>query len=52
MIVWAASQESPRRAAAALTVRHACRTSIAKASKKRVKRLCFPAHGGTIVFTP
>lgn len=52
MIVWAASRESPKKLATALTVRHAYRTSIAKASKKRVKRLCFSAHDGTIVFTP
>lgn len=32
MIIWAESQESPRREAAALTVRHACLTSMATAS--------------------
>ncbi len=36
----------------ALTVRAAFRISIAKTLKKKVKRLCFPTHGGTILFTP
>ena len=46
------AQVGESRAAAAFTVRQACRTSIAKASKRRVNLECLPAHGGTMVLTP